>query len=131
MIRVRPPTKTGSTFELGQQAGERLKAAFLGRRDIETSAIEWYRGFARGLGGTPLPEIEAFIVDQCQRIGDEERRDRKRAELAILEVLARSPLDFRPGIENPPISRRSIREKQTRQTSPQTEEIQRTSHRRS
>lgn len=106
MIRPRPSTKTSSTLELGQEAGERLKAAFLSRRDIETSAIEWYRGFSRGLGGTPLPEVEAFIVEQCQRIGDEKRRDRKRAELAILDVLARSSLDFLPGLDDAPIKRR-------------------------
>ena len=106
MIRPRPPAKATSTLELGQEAGERLKAAFMGRRDIETSAIEWYRGLSRGLGGTPLPEVEAFIVDQCQRIGDETRRNRSRAELAILDVLARSPLDLLPRLEDPPIRRR-------------------------
>jgi hypothetical protein len=106
MIRPRPPAKTNSTLELGQQAGEQLKAAFMGRRDIETSAIEWYRGFARGLGGSPLPEVEAFIVDQCQRIGDEKPRKQSRAELAILDVLARSPLDLLPRFDDPPIRRR-------------------------
>ena len=106
MILPRPPAKTISTLELGQQAGERLKAAFMGRRDIETSAIEWYRGFSRGLGGSPFPEVEAFIIDQCQRIGDEKRRDQSRAELAILDILAREPLDLLPKLEDSPIRRR-------------------------
>ncbi len=114
MIRARPPTKAVSTFELGQEAGERLKAAFLGRRDIETSGIEWYRGFSRGLGGQPLPEVEAFIVDQCHRVGDGRRFDRVRSELAILDVLARSPLEFLPGIEQErPKRRRATRGSQT------------------
>ena len=114
MMHPRPPTKAISTVELGQQAGERLKAALEGRRDIETSAIEWYRGFSRGLGGTPLPEVEVFISDQCQRIGDEERRDRKRAELAILDVLARSPLDLLPKLDEAPRKRKRAVRSQTR-----------------
>ena len=90
------PKKTAATYELGQQSGERLRAAIIGRRDIETSAVEWYRGFSRGLGGEPLAEVEQFITNQCQRIGDADRRDRKRSELAILDVLASSPLDLLP-----------------------------------
>lgn len=98
--------KTASGYELGQAAGQNLKAMFNGRRDVQTSAIEWYRGFSRGLGGVPLPEVEAFIVEQCRATMTEEPQGKVRAELAILDVLARSPLDFLPGIEDEPIKRR-------------------------
>ena len=96
----RPVTKARSTYELGRRAAEQLTAAFGGRRDIQTSAIEWYRGFSRGLGGEPLPEVEAFIVKRCQRL-EAGRSCSLRAELAILDVLAKSPLDLLPGIEEP------------------------------
>ena len=120
MNRVRAPT-----FELGQQAGERLKAAFLDRRDIETSAIEWYRGFCRGLGGNPLPEVERFIIDQCQHIGDERRANRIRTELAILDVLARSPLELLPSFEADS-TRRPCHEKEANR---KTKEAARARHR--
>jgi hypothetical protein len=91
---LRPPAKACSTFELGQEAGERLKSAFEGRRDIATRAIEWYRGFSRGLGGEPLLEVERFIIQQCHQ--QESARRQLRSELAILDVLATSPLDLLP-----------------------------------
>lgn len=107
MNGTRPPIKkAGSTYELGQRAGEQILAAFGSRRDIQTSAIEWYRGFSKGLGGQPLPQVEAFIVEQCRRLAKADKSPQMGAELAILDVLAQSPLDFLPGIDEPLPKRR-------------------------
>lgn len=114
MKGTRPAVKdASSTYELGQRAGEQILAAFGGRRDIQTSAIEWYRGFSKGLGGEPLPEVEAFIVDQCSRLAKADESRRLRAELAIFDVLAKSPLEFLPGIEEPLPKRRRANGSQT------------------